>query len=508
MRFSLVQWNGNVPSEGRDVAYLRIDRWNDYSFVTMFQVTLFDSNGGQHDLGSVKIGFKGQIESVSTHSTLKPPFSELPYGYFSVGVDVEYYIILTRDVPEQTRVAFLGGLRDIAHSPDALAYAQGEGVFDVSLMRSTDINTVTGQYRRVLAGDAPLTNYEFRFTLDSAERRAGYQLYFNVSSDSKPPTNIHAIIGRNGVGKTTLLNAMTHAITAPEESSGRFEEQVWSKYQSLGKGYFGGVISVSFSAFDPFNPPEEQADPSKGTCYFYIGLKDYADEGGALLKSQTDLANELVESLSFCLSEKARASRWQEAIRNLETDDNFSDMNLLQLADLRAVPLEERARKLFKRMSSGHAIVLLTITKLVARVNEKTLVLFDEPESHLHPPLLSALIRSISRLLTSRNAVAVMATHSPVVLQEIPRSCVWKISRIGLAASAFRPEVETFGGNVGVLTREIFGLEVSKSGYNQLLRDESDVAPSYAMALQNFNDQIGMEGRAILRALMHKSGKD
>ncbi len=40
-------------------------------------------------------------------------------------------------------------------------------------------------------------------------------------------------------------------------------------------------------------------------------------------------------------------------------------------------------------MSSGHAIVLLTVTKLVARVEEKTLVLIDEPESHLHPPLLS-----------------------------------------------------------------------------------------------------------------------
>ncbi len=44
---------------------------------------------------------------------------------------------------------------------------------------------------------------------------------------------------------------------------------------------------------------------------------------------------------------------------------------------------------LIKRMSSGHAIVLLTVTKLVARVEEKTLVLIDEPESHLHPPLLS-----------------------------------------------------------------------------------------------------------------------
>ncbi|MBL3611019.1 AAA family ATPase [Rhodovulum sulfidophilum] len=507
MRFTLIQRNGHTPTEGKNVAYLRIDKWNDYSFVTMFQVTLFDSSGVQHELGSVKIGFKGQTEATSTHSTLASHFQELSDSYFSVGADVDYYIILVRDVPQGTRDAFLNGLRDIAYSSAALELAQGESVFDVSLMRGMDINTVTDQYRRVLAGDAPLTDYAFRFTLDTSERRAGYQVDFKVTSISKPQTNIHAIIGRNGVGKTTLLNAMTQAITEPQNSHGRFEREEWFEYEPIGKGYFGGVISVSFSAFDPFNPPKEQPDPSKGTCYSYVGLKGYADEGGALLKSQTELAEELVESLSFCLSEKARASRWREAILNLESDDNFAEMNLLQLEDLEGDLFNDRVCKLFRRMSSGHAIVLLTITKLVARVNEKTLVLFDEPESHLHPPLLSALVRSLSRLLTSRNAIAVLATHSPVVLQEVPKSCVWKISRVGLAANASRPDVETFGENVGVLTREVFGLEVSKSGFNRLLHDEAKTAESYDDALWGFDDQIGMEGRAILRALMHNLGK-
>ncbi|PJN92440.1 hypothetical protein CNY89_29680, partial [Amaricoccus sp. HAR-UPW-R2A-40] len=75
-----------------------------------------------------------------------------------------------------------------------------------------------------------------------------------------------------------------------------------------------------------------------------------------------------------------------------------------------------------KKMSSGHAIIILTLTQLVAQVQEKSLVLMDEPESHLHPPLLSAFIRSLSRLLHRQNGVAIIATHSPVVLQEIPRS--------------------------------------------------------------------------------------
>jgi len=46
----------------------------------------------------------------------------------------------------------------------------------------------------------------------------------------------------------------------------------------------------------------------------------------------------------------------------------------------------EAVTPILSRMSSGHAVVLLTITRLVATVEEKTLVLLDEPESHLHPP--------------------------------------------------------------------------------------------------------------------------
>ena len=78
-------------------------------------------------------------------------------------------------------------------------------------------------------------------------------------------------------------------------------------------------------------------------------------------------------------------------------------------------------------MSSGHKIILLTVVNLVNFVEEKTLVIMDEPEEHLHPPLVSAFIRALSELMSYRNGVAIIATHSPVIVQEVPRRCVWKI---------------------------------------------------------------------------------
>jgi len=99
----------------------------------------------------------------------------------------------------------------------------------------------------------------------------------------------------------------------------------------------------------------------------------------------------------------------------------------------------DQAKSLFNRMSSGHAIVLLTITKLVETVEEKTLLLIDEPESHLHPPLLSAFTRALSDLLVNRNGVAIIATHSPVVLQEVPKSCVSILRRTGRITTIEQP---------------------------------------------------------------------
>jgi predicted ATP-binding protein involved in virulence len=177
-------------------------------------------------------------------------------------------------------------------------------------------------------------------------------------------------------------------------------------------------------------------------------------------------------------------------------------MRLKDLANYSGEVLTKNARKPIKKMSSGHAVVLLTITRLVATVEEQTLVLIDEPESHLHPPLLSAFVRALSDLLLDRNGVAIIATHSPVVLQEVPRRCAWKINRSGLETKPLRPSVETFGENVGILTREVFGLEVVKSGFHDLLVKSVEAGGTYESIVEDYRDQLGIEARALLKALV------
>lgn len=237
-----------------------------------------------------------------------------------------------------------------------------------------------------------------------------------------------------------------------------------------------------------------------------MGFKN--ENGG--LKETEELHEEFAKALSDCIRLPDRKERWLKAIDTLESDVNFANMALKQLAQLSLnnaneeikTAAEKKAIECIKTMSSGHAVVLLTITKLVAHAEEKTLVILDEPESHLHPPLLSAFIRALSELLLDRNGVAIIATHSPVVLQEIPKSCVWKINRVNTVTSAKRPDIETFGENVGILTREVFGLEVVKSGFHNLLAKEVESGGSYEEISLIYGEQLGLEARVILKTLV------
>lgn len=516
MEFQILSRNARVPDSGINTVYLRIDHWNDYSFVTMFHMSLHDVNGNRHDVGEIKIGFKGQTTEMSTHERLSgPPFESLSEGFFSLGQSVDFYRNIAA-LPNGLGREILSALRDLVIAPGLIDELREEKVFSVSLLRGVSLSTVKGQFARVLEGKAELTDFRFRFSRPASEGFGSMNLTFVVEVDSKPNTNIHAVIGRNGAGKTTLLNSMIGAITGTHDF-GQFVEVGGWQEKEIDDDYFSSLVSVSFSAFDPFSPPREQSDPAKGTCYSYIGLKDPHD--AERHRTIGELQTECLKALIACFYRPDKKERWFQAIARLGSDENFGSMNLEQLelayrelrkrydgeqADSTAFLNRYRSavQPLLDGMSSGHAVVLLIVTRLVATVEEKTLVLLDEPESHLHPPLLSAFVRALADLLHDRNGVAIIATHSPVVLQEIPMSCVWKVNRVGESVICDRPTMETFGENVGLLTSEVFSLEVERSGFHALLRESVESGRSYEEILEDYKGQLGFEGRAILRTLI------
>jgi predicted ATPase len=514
MRFHVIGKGVSVPSKAKGaVAYLNRDDWDDWGkYCTQFYLTVIDDVGQHHGIGQIKIGQCGlkphpfAVELPAGHRKPDVPhvFDELAEVFFSVGQDDDYYANLGA-LGDALREQILTSLRDVAFDTAHCERAKDEDVMGESLLRSVTITTVIGQFRRMAHGDARLTRFKFTY---HAPKRFGdgappFILDFSVNPESPIPTNVHVLIGRNGVGKTMLLSMMAKALVAKDaaaKQSGKFE------FNELGRNEtFANVVAVSFSAFDEADLLPEQKLGQNGLGYSYIGIRDWESEAPVahiVTKTPAVLAREFVESLRECRI-GARRTTWESVMNILQSDPVFRAAELTAIIgkNLSDTDEQDEVLRIFKSLSSGHKIVLLTLTRLVEKVEEKTLVLIDEPEAHLHPPLLSALTRAVSELLVKRNGVAIVATHSPVILQEVPKSCVWILNRILTDSKAERPAFETFAEGAGILGREVFQLELSQSGYHRILMNLRKTATSYEDAIQQLDGELGAEGKAVLRAM-------
>lgn len=533
MKFSVHPVDFTVPSKPISHFYLVEDNWNDwYTYKTMYTLYYVNQDSEKQLIGSVKIG-QQHMEKDVKRPDIPNEFETLSDEYFSLGQDVSYYSNL-HSLGDDIRYTVLDAFNDIALKPSVYEKVSNLYVTINSLLRNVRLPSVTGQYRRLANGNSKLTRYKFTYTGPNIRDNESVSLSFDVKPKSNPPNNIHVLIGRNAVGKTHMINNMINSLIDKNSSKDKVGFFSTSSDDISKEDLFANVVSVSFSAFDPTEPLPERRGNTDGIPYSYIGLKKINKKKqiqASSPKSPDNLKHEFARSL-HAIKSSSKTTRWLRAIDMLTADpifkeadvasilrpheedamlEDFDDIEAAVFSDREPADdqlLKQRARKFFHRLSSGHKIVLLTLTRLVETVEERTLVLMDEPEAHLHPPLLSAFTRALSDLLMSRNAVAIIATHSPVILQEVPRSCVWKLRRSGTTMQYSRSEIETFGENIGALTREIFELEVTYSGYYKMLKDAVNEIGDYDEILEDFNHELGTEARGILRALLSSTTRE
>lgn len=511
------------PTEGtddtnKDVVYLINNDWDDwFEFETVYVVKYRGCY-----IGRTRIGRKNQTER---RASLESCFYELPKDFFSLGVNVDYYSNLKKY--PQKRSEILQALHDMAFDLSLLQENASERVTTVSLLRDLSISTVRGQLHRIADGGAELTDYDFKYIMPDINVNTGENNYIDFKVDANnnlPASNIHVLIGNNGIGKTTLIRNMLGVLLRNDNGYGKIETG-WGEN-------FANIVNISFSAFDS---PICQLDAEKSSIpYTYIGLVQARMEDGKrklYAQSYDSLTDVFLDHYHTIIRSTTKKELWKRAISLLETDSTFSELNILgwlvkddeRFSEIRNTLKQEDnetdiqykiridreyLRKVvgeaFRQYSSGHKNILLTMVGLIDKVEEKTLVILDEPEEHLHPPLVAAFIRALSDLLKYRNGVAIIATHSPVIVQEVPKKCVWKIRRNGKYVSYERPLIETFGENIGELTTEIFSYDLQNTGFHNVLKEVANSKSSYERALRAFHGELGNEAKSILRAYMYE----
>jgi predicted ATPase len=505
---------------------LRRDNWDDYTFKTMYWAELWTSEGRRVELGSVKILRLGMQDGgrVDLQGTL----DRLPVVFCSLGQGTSYYESLQM-VGEPDASDFLKSMRDCAASTQIYQRFSGEEGFGTSLLRDGAARQALDLGRELFGGGSPELrrgDLVFAFNLPGSSE----PLRFDFGHTQSLPSRVFAVTGYNGTGKTRLLAGLGWIAGSDDD-----QRELPKNRQSFGSFKdpapdFGAVLCVSYSAFDAFPVPKRVVDndassevsqprhgiddptSADGTesisqlsrAYHYIGLRRFTPGGhvGSELKGIDEVAEEFETSRQQALS-KLRHGQLSAILEPLLREPSFDLAGGLPDID----EPEEEWGAAIARLSTGHKVVLNVIVQLCAKLERRSLVLFDEPEMHLHPPLIAALLKSVQAALRIYDSFAVVATHSPVVVQELPSRHVMILRRFGKAAVIETPEIETFGEHVDLLTTRVFNLDNSASDFRSTLASLA-VTRSLDEIEELFPLGLSAQGRVIVQSEIRRNDRE
>lgn len=389
------------------------------------------------------------------------------------------------------------------------AHGKGYNFFNNSFLRATSIkeikdvfhpltisgselietNTGTSEIiiKRSIDDNVDKIEYEF-----SENRVSKGKLVFQKRNKSYLPMNVYGIVGGNGSGKSYKIeeiikrhikndnnfSQLIHFSLSPFDNVIEVDN---IKLTDVHKDQEGNIIyeKVGFvSVKKPLietviNKLEllnlEEIKNSIVEKYKNNEEKKLLDDSNKLLNNKIheinigDSFRWYIQSLILDLiASEEKLELWEKALCYFSFEPWAQDIRAafcdrtIELSDFEKI----------SKLSSGQATILLYLTKLVFCVNQGSLVIFDEPETFMHPPMIKSFIRAVSEIVNKVGAFCLVATHSPVVIQEIPHCNVYKLdSNHNISSIIYK----TYGQNLDALYKNIYGVELQNTGYNSLL---------------------------------------
>lgn len=109
-------------------------------------------------------------------------------------------------------------------------------------------------------------------------------------------------------------------------------------------------------------------------------------------------------------------------------------------------------------LSSGQQTFIDLVINLLSLIKNNTLVLVDEPENTLHPNLEIDYIKILNSILEEFDSFAIIATHSPTIVREVPTNYVniIKVNEQTNEVHISNPNIGTFGGDIGTISNYVF----------------------------------------------------
>ncbi|WP_224361088.1 ATP-dependent nuclease [Hyalangium versicolor] len=478
MHFESEQWKDLAPRAGYPCVVLERGRpWNDLGHTTSFTAYYVSNVGQELELGALKILQRGQ-----QRTELPSTFTQLGDSFCSLGQSLEFYEHIQKLGPEIAQ-DILTGLRDVVFNPALRSEFQQDLGYTRSLLRGSSALWVL-RTAGALFGHAPEAvpppSFTYTRVLEGFDTPHRLEIEFQ---ETEWLGRIVALVGRNGTGKTNLMGILAYAL------SGLNEKEV----PNLGatRPLVSQVIAISYSAFDMFKRPSYRED---GVNYTYCGLRDKdgrIDMDSAMKSFATALSS---------IRQQQREQQWAELLEESGILKEFSEPEpIVQL------PFELPEGWL-QRQSSGQKLFLLILAKLLASIRKGSILLFDEPESHLHPQMLSSMMRLLHSLLRKFRSYAIVATHSAIVLQEIPARDIRILERDGRVPIISRYPSESFGESLTEIVNTAFRMDEQHKNYFRILRVLLDKEGTRDRVTAVLGKKLSLNARMALHAMAAEQG--
>jgi hypothetical protein len=440
MKIYLTRFRHSLPSNSEYPCFSLVkDQWDDFGFRTLFRLYYFDEFKKKQEIGLIKILEKGK-----KITSIQNVFEKLPSNFCSLGNGLEYYKKIYEIFADNSK-EILSKFNDCAIDENVyIEFKEDEG-FNTSLIRFSEEEKAFYQAKDILNGVTTDKNFTFKFSckLNGASLDHCVDISFNQIHKSIP-NRIFCLIGKNGTGKTQYLGKLALGMSGQEPS-------LKKNFQPL-RPLFSRIIVISYSIFDDF--PKPQANDS--FSYYYFGFKD-----NNKINKNVEFQNKLRESILNIIYLQ-KQEEWKKLLEPI-IDSNKLDDLLLKLIEKRKIDVYK-----YLGVSSGQGIILNVVSHVLSVITDDSLIIFDEPEMHLHPNAISQLIKILYDLLNETNSYAILATHSPIIIQQIPSNYVRVLERQENIPSVRGISNESFGENLSLITNDVFG-NINEVDYYKLI---------------------------------------
>lgn len=518
--------------------YLEESGWNDHGYYTMYHLhaTRRLTKGPRNEyLGYIRIMKIGQERGENRlirGAFGGRVFQSLPKGFVSLSLNVSLFKRLRQLLSEEQRRVFINALHVIiGQASPLLEKVAEEECFINSLLR--DDASVDGFHMRqiesYMLGRSVL--YDLRkeaITVQFSHVENPVHLKFVCrNEDGKEnlstvglPNGVVVFVGKNGSGKSTAMYKLARLIHSDPTMRSNLR-QILGEITPSDIGVVKLLI-FSYTPFDNFYLPgmdEAQLLSQLRNLAFedcsvlFSGIRDIRTEmeerakkaqkipvdgrvSSICLKPNESLCSEFL--LAFNYIKTAGASRnqlWEGFLNDCRTHQQnlFGDIDRIISA-----PDEHTKNDEFSKTATGHKFIIHSMARLIAYIDENSLVLYDEPENHLHPPLLSFYYANVRKVIDSYKSVAFIATHSPVIVQETFARNVSVVRRLDGKTIISQPQIETYGATISSISSEVFDLTTDvMNTYNVFHRvfDKELLAFSEGpeQMINHFKDVIGGE---------------